>query len=41
MASKQELEWMNEYQQIEREAWRELGAQKEKERQQEKEKGKK
>ena len=32
MASKQELEWMDEYQRIEREAWRELGARREAER---------
>jgi hypothetical protein len=33
MASKQELEWMDEIEQIEREAWRELGALREAERQ--------
>jgi hypothetical protein len=32
MASKQELEWLDEIEQIEREAWRELGARREAER---------
>ena len=32
MASKQELEWLDEYEKLEREAWRELGARREAER---------
>jgi hypothetical protein len=32
MASKQELEWLDEYEKIERAAWRELGATREAER---------